>query len=189
MRGKHTSSKSLSGAKGITPAHAGKTYGKFTSCIISKDHPRACGENRDMLEIDGYELGSPPRMRGKQELIRTGGGDGGITPACAGKTRKAASCWTTRRDHPRVCGENRLALCFRQRLVGIIPACAGKTHDSKYRSGGNRDHPRVCGENWSRMEYQGDGRGSPPRVRGKPGSGGAQRADRGITPACAGKTR
>ena len=168
MRGKLIGDMVLVLLPGITPAHAGKTHIVEILERREGDHPRACGENRDMLEIDGYELGSPPRMRGKQELIRTGGGDGGITPACAGKTRKAASCWTTRRDHPRVCGENRLALCFRQRLVGITPACAGKTHDSKYRSGGNRDHPRVCGENTGSSVRLRCTPGSPPRVRGKP---------------------
>ena len=49
--------------------------------------------------------GSPPRVRGKADVV-----DGkrqvlGITPAYAGKRRPPAQSTRGARDHPRVCGE------------------------------------------------------------------------------------
>ena len=51
------------------------------------DHPRGCGENMALMDENGSNGGSPPRMRGKRghgvlNLKRLG-----ITPADAGKTR------------------------------------------------------------------------------------------------------
>ena len=71
---------------------------------------------------------------------------------------------------------------------GITPACAGKTSSAPSLSPRARDHPRVCGENvlWA-LPFS-VVRGSPPRVRGKPGALGVYERLVGITPACAGKT-
>ena len=71
---------------GITPAHAGKTYHARCTISGSRDHPRACGENTQKGRRFLYELGSPPRMRGKPEPERNADGSTGITPAHAGKT-------------------------------------------------------------------------------------------------------
>ena len=71
----------------------------------------------------------------------------------------------------------------------ITPACAGKRwflHAGLFR---RWDHPRVCGEKLGGNASGVLTQGSPPRVRGK---GCIQRGDRrgrGITPACAGKSK
>ena len=52
-----------------------------------------------------------------------------------------------------------------------------------------QDHPRVCGENSWRLCFSGRQRGSPPRVRGKPGEIVGRQYQSRITPACAGKTQ
>ena len=46
LRGKHTDISMSDGAIRITPAPAGKTILCVKKCIIIKDHPRTCGENR-----------------------------------------------------------------------------------------------------------------------------------------------
>ena len=46
----------------------------------------------------------------------------------------------------------------------------------------------MCGENPSRSALPSSGRGSPPRVRGKPRRTHGAHTTGGITPACAGKT-
>ena len=51
---------------GITPAHAGKTETGGAVCMRSRDHPRACGENRPQRAQLHARAGSPPRMRGKR---------------------------------------------------------------------------------------------------------------------------
>lgn len=73
-------------ARGITPAHAGKTIRNSASRKTPRDHPRVCGENKRCVEKLASNPGSPPRVRGKlrQPLRLTALSR--ITPACAGKT-------------------------------------------------------------------------------------------------------
>ena len=71
---------------GITPACAGKTKSASLGFSEHQDHPRVCGKN----EVFKYHYldcpGSPPRVREKLDFQNTIGIEGGITPACAGKT-------------------------------------------------------------------------------------------------------
>ena len=72
---------------------------------------------------------------------------------------------------------------------GLIPACAGKTASTRHTRLSYRAHPRVCGEN-IRAGREGLGKGgSSPRVRGKLTDTGQETGDRGLIPACAGKTK
>ena len=71
---------------------------------------------------------------------------------------------------------------------GITPAHAGKTD---VRDGGKcdwKDHPRACGENAPCCRTAQRRKGSPPRMRGKPGHGRLSFVLYRITPAHAGKT-
>ena len=72
---------------GITPAHAGKTMRFMQQWCATGDHPRACGENVNVLSEKLPRKGSPPRMRGKPSTRFSGALPAGITPAHAGKTR------------------------------------------------------------------------------------------------------
>ena len=132
----------------------------------------------------------------------------GITPAYAGKTNQQFLQHTHIEDHPRVCGENRTSTlsepatagspprmrgklhpCHKQRrLAGITPAYAGKTRFRPLTVARDRDHPRVCGENCCSPCNVGSQKGSPPRMRGKHLGHDCNQAERGITPAYAGKT-
>ena len=168
MRGKPTRTKEHFTKNRITPADAGKTY-----C-------QQPGEERSK--------GSPPRMRGKPRLLFIHQIFKGITPADAGKTQprdmRGTACW----DHPRGCGENvrpvfsvRLVTGSPPRMRGkhvnvkgqktpkrITPADAGKTIVFNNCKIARWDHPRGCGENGARSTPAPVGRGSPPRMRGKP---------------------
>ena len=86
MRGKHIGGRQIEGEYRITPADAGKTHFIRFSSPLMRDHPRGCGENHFWGEYFSEWLGSPPRMRGKRENGQMADGDGGITPADAGKT-------------------------------------------------------------------------------------------------------
>ena len=70
----------------------------------------------------------------------------------------------------------------------ITPACAGKTKEVKQKVTYEKDHPRVCGENSQCHRLHTQGRGSPPRVRGKLMVLVEHKHGGRITPACAGKT-
>ena len=166
MRGKGGLAGLDSGDEGITPAYAGKRVVLKWSCRETKDHPRVCGEKTISSCRIRRNSGSPPRVRGKVQLIQPLVLCIGITPAYAGKS--GVPCCSTRLswDHPRVCGEKwppskahrlgggsppRVRGKDRRaertgRIPGITPAYAGKSWSRRAESRKKRDHPRVCGE-------------------------------------------
>ena len=94
----------------ITPACAGKSGAALTCPPETRDHPRVCGEKQTKLLRRQLPQGSPPRVRGKGDLLNDLLRQLGITPACAGKRwsrRNTSLCY---RDHPRVCGEKVLQI-------------------------------------------------------------------------------
>ena len=173
---------------GITPAGAGKTFITTCSGMMTKDHPRRCGENAYQLHIQV----SPPR----------------ITPAGAGKTQVMQRALTLVRDHPRRCGENAagcriiISICGSPPQVRgkpsailavaistrITPAGAGKTEIFLHSDNSDEDHPRRCGENPYVYTQHCRESGSPPQVRGKHALKMHLLGTRRITPAGAGKT-
>ena len=105
VRGKGVQSCNERVAVGITPAYAGKSWGRARTSSRRRDHPRVCGEKYTCPLMSLSSGGSPPRMRGKgllqvfiPEPLR-------ITPACAGKRRTGPAVRDRSWDHPRVCGE------------------------------------------------------------------------------------
>ena len=116
---------------GITPACAGKSAGVDDRCRLRQDHPRVCGEKPTEPEMLRSALGSPPRVRGKECGKARRAGAEGITPACAGKSRRwplrSAPAW----DHPRVCGEKRISCFCASRMVGSPPRVRGKDDRSE----------------------------------------------------------
>ena len=151
----------------ITPAGAGKTPTVRPMYVISRDHPRRCGENVVEVLFESKSEGSPPQVRGKRETGGKMNVSWRITPAGAGKTlcRRFLRCGAT--DHPRRCGENASAEGLNLREKGsppqvrgklpplvdfgstfrITPAGAGKTETIKAIAAADPDHPRRCGEN------------------------------------------
>ena len=71
---------------GITPACAGKSEGGMNDEALPEDHPRVCGEKRDLPDLIEQFNGSPPRVRGKDHVAEVIAHGTGITPACAGKS-------------------------------------------------------------------------------------------------------
>ena len=84
------------------------------SCL--GDHPRVCGEHRTLTDENGEPWGSSPRMRGTHQIRDVSADIHGIIPAYAGNTMLTRPGHTQLGDHPRVCGEHRLA-----GLVGHVP--------------------------------------------------------------------
>ena len=208
MRGKPLCGGMATAQHRITPAHAGKTRCSRTGRSQGADHPRACGENLRPFAASSPSFGSPPRMRGKPQgkIYQSGGAR--ITPAHAGKTGVLVKKTRGRTDHPRACGENSASCSLRPNSFGspprmrgklrssdetpppprITPAHAGKTYFQKLKTRRGPDHPRACGENSPSSTISTAGRGSPPRMRGKPEVAALPPSARRITPAHAGKT-
>ena len=107
---------------------------------------------------------------------------------CGENETDVADGYRVRGSPPRVRGKRDGSLS-RSAPGGITPACAGKTTAQACKDTPTRDHPRVCGENQSADCVLLAILGSPPRVRGKLAAGLKRKGYKGITPACAGKTR
>ena len=65
MRGKGQPLYIVVSESGITPACAGKSLVRELLLIVSRDHPRVCGEKKKDTHAAKEAKGSPPRMRGK----------------------------------------------------------------------------------------------------------------------------
>ena len=195
MRGTQTILPSSRLAAGIIPAYAGNTSTHTPRNLISRDHPRVCGEHflADKIITTKTQIWN--------EL--------GIIPAYAGNTLFVRACNYCMRDHPRVCGEHlgclrilvptqgssprmrgtptiRPVECPRRR---IIPAYAGNTRRRLCWFLSPRDHPRVCGEHPMAFAAPEPTVGSSPRMRGTHQMTGNQVSIQGIIPAYAGNTR
>ena len=150
----------------IIPADAGSTPRRARMRPARGDHPRGCGEHKEVLITDVTPKGSSPRMRGAPPGVNHQKGAGRIIPADAGSTPRSCDSAGNGKDHPRGCGEH-VALCLRlasdrgssPRMRGapgvtvaatwawrIIPADAGSTHIGLSNAFGFQDHPRGCGE-------------------------------------------
>ena len=66
MRGKRHLIPEINRVVGLIPAHAGKTVSVISVTTPIGAHPRACGENAQQAFQVETDLGSSPRMRGKQ---------------------------------------------------------------------------------------------------------------------------
>ena len=75
---------------GITPAHAGKSFGLVIKFLRHGDHPRTCGEKSLPSFFSSVNWGSPPHMRGKGYREQVQAIWNGITPAHAGKSQALA---------------------------------------------------------------------------------------------------
>ena len=127
-------------------------------------------------------------MRGKAPAGFADFRQGGITPACAGKSVQVSTNDSITWDHPRVCGE-KCGSGRKQALdSGITPACAGKSFQAAESRQAGRDHPRVCGEKARSSSPLYFLPGSPPRMRGKVLLKVSSATVWGITPAYAGKS-
>ena len=171
VRGKVFLAMATSAHPGITPACAGKRTRAVVKGAGAKDHPRMCGEKVSAKLHPALSRGSPPHVRGKVFCGVSGSICHGITPACAGKSRRLGVDISNARDHPRMCGEKGLSDRYVSRVIGspphvrgkgiytpsaakrpwITPACAGKSKGIRCFSDRSWDHPRMCGEKSVRL--------------------------------------
>ena len=126
MRGKGGRSGLQIVPRRITPAYAGKSFTRELLLIVSRDHPRVCGEKNGENGLTFHQMGSPPRMRGKVGWSAERSRPEGITPAYAGKSFLRSSSQLLNGDHPRVCGEKRMPVVVVTLLVGSPPRMRGK---------------------------------------------------------------
>ena len=101
------------------------------SVLRTRDHPRACGEKNLRCRRNSFLVGSPPRMRGKVQLIQPLVLCIGITPAYAGKSLRGMIRFHHEWDHPRMCGEKTHDLLTVHLQEGSPPRVRGKVSAGK----------------------------------------------------------
>ncbi len=171
----------------ITPADAGTSPHGVLELVKAQDHPRGCGDKATSPGCITVTSGSPPRMRGQENLAGFKTANRWITPADAGTRSAFKEVAGLSSDHPRGCGDKQThpsGLKFvhgsppRMRgqgsdgfclisLKGITPADAGTRLQPSVRTGPATDHPRGCGDKKSVRRMSSILRGSPPRMRGQ----------------------
>ena len=110
----------------LIPAYAGKTLESARDDGADRAHPRVCGENLVVICRLSFQVGSSPRMRGKQrDQVRQCGTER-LIPAYAGKTFLATRAHVSRPAHPRVCGENSRTSSSVSCEAGSSPRMRGK---------------------------------------------------------------
>ena len=93
-------------ARGLIPAHAGKTGTGRARPRVAGAHPRSRGENDVTRDVALYRLGSSPLTRGKPPDGGRAHHQRGLIPAHAGKTPCLGNCANQGGAHPRSRGEN-----------------------------------------------------------------------------------
>ena len=106
MRGTPPWSPQTHGLEGIIPAYAGNTLTVTQKSLTVEDHPRICGEHAACSVVSFARGGSSPHMRGTLVWTAATFGRTGIIPAYAGNTLSWCEPPSSRRDHPRICGEH-----------------------------------------------------------------------------------
>ena len=125
-RGKHWKIKRRELARGIIPAHAGKTIHPCRCYYARGDHPRSRGENDKIQVGDTRVTGSSPLTRGKHQGRRRFRNRLGIIPAHAGKTYPHGGLLLPQGDHPRSRGENSDSAVITALTTGSSPLTRGK---------------------------------------------------------------
>jgi len=172
----------------ITPACAGKTPSNSKTTGDRTDHPRMRGEDSLLFLKSGRWGGSPPHARGRLHLSKTLVNFQGITPACAGKTRRRGGRPRAAPDHPRMRGEDLFFFAGAEFSPGSPPHARGRLPNGGVGVRPLRDHPRMRGEDPTTTCRLVQRRGSPPHARGRRAKAAEARLRERITPACAGKT-
>mgnify|MGYP000999041523 CR=1 FL=1 len=195
-------------ARGLIPAHAGKTSGGRGPRSGGPAHPRSRGENFPVWFRAVSGRGSSPLTRGKHQARSRGLDAGGLIPAHAGKTRSARRRRSATRAHPRSRGENRTVTLYARGDLGsspltrgkhdgqgavvadggLIPAHAGKTFLELVGGDHGGAHPRSRGENFRVARTGQVVDGSSPLTRGKLNEAAPSQHRAGLIPAHAGKT-
>ena len=149
VRGKVSCFQLVEGADGITPACAGKRGTLLQTKRLQKDHPRVCGEKLLLVGLNGFNQGSPPRVRGKASKASSPVSSTRITPACAGKRPSISSPNCSTKDHPRVCGEKADKFFKEIGVLGSPPRVRGKVVVATARPQRPRITPACAGKSTS----------------------------------------
>ena len=113
-------------ARGLIPAHAGKTSWNRRPTPTARAHPRSRGENLTGRQGLGKSWGSSPLTRGKRRSQPVDLPGDGLIPAHAGKTYQFCEHNQQPKAHPRSRGENIVSRIIVFTFRGSSPLTRGK---------------------------------------------------------------
>ena len=171
-----------------TPADAGTTGDGTGSGRGQGEHPRGCGDDRTGSGVTPSPSGTPPRMRGRHEMIQRAGWAEGNTPADAGTTRCGRRPWGRGAEHPRGCGDDMPSAEEVAGAIGTPPRMRGRRCGRRCRSWLRRNTPADAGTTPTHAPSGTSSTGTPPRMRGRLKELVDGLVDGGNTPADAGTT-
>ena len=168
------------------PAHAGNSRCPAGASSVRPVHPRARGEQLDMMATGLFDGGSSPRTRGTVLRVQRSALLRRFIPAHAGNSPRGRRSMTTFTVHPRARGEQ---LRFGRASVGVvgssprtrgtalatalesgdgrfIPAHAGNRYRRAFAASASTVHPRARGEQLCAQASSCASAGSSPRTRG-----------------------
>ena len=186
LRGTDESGERRTGPDRFIPAPAGNSRLSARSCAVRSVHPRACGEQGEVMRFHVFLSGSSPRLRGTVDPHGRELGRHRFIPAPAGNRLSRRGPHASRSVHPRACGEQltiqavfrssfgsspRLRgtdnpIPFKLDSVRFIPAPAGNSSSRSLNVREESVHPRACGEQFSGARAGPGATGSSPRLRG-----------------------
>jgi hypothetical protein len=108
------------------PARAETTESHARSVVSKREHPRVCGDDPSWTDRSHLWRGTPPRVRGRRHGHPVRPGVQGNTLACAGTTHGRRRWHGRAEEHPRACGDDRLASRVIDRWPGTPPRVRGR---------------------------------------------------------------
>ena len=150
MRGKAKHTHAFQFRHRITPACAGKRGCPHSGPGTTRDHPRVCGEKGFVSGWKNGPEGSPPHVRGKDDVACISAPSSGITPACAGKRVEFYAERHKDQDHPRMCGEKSPVYRSSAISLGSPPHVRGKVLKGVTNHGSNGITPACAGKSLKR---------------------------------------
>ena len=171
----------------FTPARAGTAPPGHTCAGNTPVHPRARGDGAAGMTLEDTLGGSPPRARGRQCGATLRGRGIRFTPARAGTATRHRAGQPAPAVHPRARGDGGTRSWRTSQGTGSPPRARGRLPKRPHcpsisrftparagtatmmRRGLIRAtvHPRARGDGWGCWASASEGRGSPPRARGR----------------------
>ena len=172
----------------IIPARAGFTRPGWEPSVSTADHPRSRGVYSSPVRTVSPTRGSSPLARGLRGRGQAADGDGGIIPARAGFTSRAARSAASGADHPRSRGVYPPGHPPTRACPGSSPLARGLPARNGVEVTGGRIIPARAGFTPPGTPRTTPRRGSSPLARGLRSTAAWAAAAAGIIPARAGFT-
>ena len=207
VRGRFDSHRDGVVRKRLIPAGAGQICFTRVYAIHSGAHPRRCGADIFIRNLQKMDKGSSPQVRGRLAGTLAYLQEARLIPAGAGQMQPA--CWRSpgHRAHPRRCGADNSPAILSHTWPGSSPQVRGRSHRGAVswglgglipagagqipRRGPNQfavpAHPRRCGADLMTYRKTGVRMGSSPQVRGRWRSKDRAHTSCGLIPAGAGQ--